>query len=99
MQLRLASRPKKEVKDSPLFTNARQQNITKTINEAYLYLSNFGFPLERELPPIKLEETDKADGKRGESPTAFNSHQTVTEAPPDTLFAAGHKTQNQLVGD
>ena len=45
-------------KDSPLFTKTRQRNITKTINEAYLYLSNLGFPLEMELPPMGVSGTN-----------------------------------------
>ena len=39
-------------KDSPLLTEARKRNITKAINEAYSYLVNLGFPLEKEVPPL-----------------------------------------------
>jgi hypothetical protein len=39
-------------KDSPLFTETRKQNITKVIDEAYKYLVNLGFPLEKEVPPL-----------------------------------------------
>src|ERR1019366_584867 len=46
------------VKDSPLFTQARKQNITRVINESYVYLSSLGFPLEKDLPPLGVSPSN-----------------------------------------
>jgi hypothetical protein len=45
-------------KDSPLLTEARKVNISKTIDGFYFYLTGLGFTLEKDFPPIGVSSTN-----------------------------------------